>query len=236
MKFFFKPKTNLEKFGFLIYKSLVENFPKTFFVGGTVRNFLLKKTTSDIDISTEAKPEKIYNILVKNKFKCDLSYKQFGTVIVSKKNYKATITSFRKDIKYKKGYPKIKFVNSPKIDAKRRDFTINALYFSPETNKIIDFYNGITDIKNKKITFIGNTLNKIKEDPLRIIRAIRFALVYNLKIKNNDKKIITSHFKLILNISQTKIKNEVNKINNSKIKNQLLLILQKKYLDNKFNF
>lgn len=234
MKFNFQPKTKLEKFGFLLYKSLVDNFPKTFFVGGTVRDFLLKKTTSDIDIATSAKPEEVFNILAKNKFKCSLEYKQFGTVIVNYNKNKITVTTFRKDLKYNNGYPKIQFVSSAKLDSQRRDFTINALYFSPNLEKIYDFYSGIKDLNNKKIKFIGDPKKRIHEDPIRILRALRFCLTLNFKLENQTKNSIRTYFELTKKLSNNKIIRENKKIINSNNQNIVKQILLNKNLLDKY--
>ncbi|MEK7617769.1 MAG: hypothetical protein AAB410_01355 [Patescibacteria group bacterium] len=218
MKKAFQPKSGLEKFGFFIYERLVENFPRTYFVGGTVRDFLLGNKITDIDIATSATPSQSAEILKKYFIECNLGYQAMGVVIATGKPYAATVATFRKDLKSVSRYPKIKFVKSPKEDSIRRDFTINSLYFSPKTNKIFDFHGGLADLKKKRIKFIGQAEKRIKEDPLRILRAMRFALNLNFQLDPRAKKIIKKSFALTKQLTNNKIKNEMNKLKNLPLK------------------
>src|SRR5258708_33190499 len=92
MKINFKPKNNLEKFGWRVYAMLVENFPQTFFVGGTVRDLLLYDNAADIDIATSATPNEVIGILNKNRINFDERGKKFGVITARKKNMPVAIT------------------------------------------------------------------------------------------------------------------------------------------------
>jgi tRNA nucleotidyltransferase/poly(A) polymerase len=177
MKKYFTSHTTKNKFILKIYNLLVENFPETYLVGGSARDILIKKSVSDIDISTQAKPQQIIKIFENQPFNINKSAISLGVIFISTSKYSAAISSFRTD-SYKHGrYPKISFTNSIRTDSNRRDFTINALYLSIKSNKIFDFHNGLNDIKNRQLKFIGEPKKRIFEDPLRIIRALRFSLL-----------------------------------------------------------
>jgi poly(A) polymerase len=232
MNYKYIPKNNLEKFGYKIYSSLVENFSQTFYVGGMVRDILLKKKVGDIDIATEATPEEVISILKRKNISFNLSHKNFGIVVASYKNLKVEIATFRKDVYTSTRYPKVSFCKTPKEDSKRRDFNINALYLSPKLNKIFDFQNGLKDLNNNKIKFIGSPDVRIKEDPLRILRGIRFALNLNFSFEEQTKKFIEKNFYLVNTLTKTKIENEILKIKNIKLRNNLKNnIFNKKLLD-----
>ncbi len=183
----------------------------TQFVGGCVRKALEGELTRDIDLATTYKPEVIKKILLKNNYKVlDLAIK-YGSITAISKNYKYEITSLRKDINPDGRHTQIKFTNNWLEDSLRRDFTINSIYCD-RSGKIFDPVNGIKDLKNKKINFIGSPDSRIKEDYLRIIRFIRFSLAYNYNIKDQKIiKIINKNIKFLKLISQERLFLELKK-------------------------
>ena len=222
MKPSFKPKTKLEKFGLEILNLLVENFSQSYFVGGMVRDLLTHHNIKDIDIATEAVPEEVMNILKQNHIKYDSKYKNFGIILPKRNKLTLEIATFRKESYKNTRYPKIDFTKSIKTDSKRRDFTINSLYFKPNFN-IIDYYKGLNDLKTKTIRFIGSPSLKIKQDSLRIVRALRFSLDLKFKIEKNSKNAIEKNFLLIKNLTETKLKKEIAKSKNkTKLKKIIL--------------
>lgn len=229
-------QTRLGIFGLRVHDLLVENFSQTFFVGGMVRDLLLKKTVADIDIATWATPDRVMELLAGNKILFDASNKNFGNVVAKKGKLKIEITTFRKDLKSQSRYPKIVFVKSLKVDSNRRDFTINSLYLSTKTGQITDYHHGLDDIKNRVIRFIGKAGVRIKEDPLRILRALRFALELDFKIAKADFQAIKKYFYLTGAVSRQKLESEPQKI--SRKKNAALLkktlANPEKYLDKYF--
>jgi tRNA nucleotidyltransferase (CCA-adding enzyme) len=235
MKIDYKPKNNLEKFGIKVYHTLVENFPQTFFVGGMVRDLLLKRNITDIDIATEAKPDKVAKLLRGAKIQTQENNKKFGSIIAKLGKLEVEITTFRKDLKSKNRYPKVKFITNPKTDSQRRDFTINALYLKQKPFKILDFNQGLPDLKNKIIKFIGKPDARIKEDPLRIIRALRFAKILNFKLDRKTKWEIKNNFSLIKKLTMPRLKKELNKITETNKRNVLKKVINKpKVLDKYF--
>ncbi len=212
MRIFYSPNTKLEKFADTIYNLLVEKSKQTFFVGGMVRDLLLKKNILDIDIATSLKPDQIMKVLEAHSVNIDKSAKEFGVIKALKENFIVEIATLRTESYSKSRYPKIKFINNPFKDSQRRDFTANALYYSPKTGKILDFHNGIMDIKEKRLKFIGNPKIRIQEDPLRIIRAIRFCINLNFILEKNSYNEILNNFNLINNLSLGNLKKEISKI------------------------
>ncbi|MBI3232402.1 MAG: CCA tRNA nucleotidyltransferase [Candidatus Doudnabacteria bacterium] len=235
MKYVFKPKTDLEKFGLRTYSALVENFPKTYFVGGMLRDALLKRKIGDIDIATAAKPGEVVEVLKKYFIAYNIGFIYLGVVIALERRLACAIATFRKDLATHGRYPEVQFVAMPKEDAKRRDFTVNALYLSVKSKKILDFYTGIKDLKNREIKFIGNAEKKIKEDPLRIIRALRFALQLQFRLSKTAKAAIISNLRLVNLLTKSKLKKEVDKLENERSKNLVYsAIKNRKILTNNF--
>ena len=230
----YKPKNKAEKFGEKIFHILVENFPQTFFVGGTVRDILLEKKVIDIDIATSAQPKEVIRLLLENEITYDDSYNHYGVIVAKNKTTAVEIATLRHDLKSSSRYPKVRFIKSLIQDSIRRDFTVNCLYLSLKSGKILDPQKGLPDLKNKLIRFIGNPKIRIQEDPLRIIRAIRFALLLNFKLENKTFQALNKYFPLTERLTQTRIQKEINKLNTIKLKKQLQNILNKKAIDKYF--
>ena len=188
-----------------ILNILESNGYKAYIVGGYVRDKLLKIDNSDIDIITSAKPYEICRL-----FKLDNNYK-YGSVKLNYKKHEFDVTTFRKEEDYidNRWPSNITYIDDVKDDLKRRDFTINAILID-KNGKYIDLYNGINDLNNKVLKVIGDSNKKMEEDSLRIIRALRFSSVYNLKMDDELKSAIIRNKKLINNLSFDRIKNELN--------------------------
>ena len=182
---------------------------QAYIVGGAVRDYLLNKKINDIDFVTNALISDL-----KLLFKGDYSFERLGfcKILINNKYY--DISTLRKEI-YSNNFrhpEKIIFVNSLKEDSLRRDFTINSLYM--DNDKIYDFHNGINDLNNKTIRMIGNIDQRIKEDPLRILRAIRFKIQLNFIIEEELDNYIKTHLYLLKEISRYQINKELNKMKN----------------------
>lgn len=235
MKYNFKPKSKLEKFGFFICNLLVENFSQTFYVGGMVRDLLLQKKVTDIDIATEATPDEVISLLNNHGIKTESAHKKFGNVLAKQGGLTVEITSLRKDLYSANRFPEVAFIKSAKIDSKRRDFTINSLYLSAKSGVLLDYYDGLLDLKNKIIKFIGKPSDRIKQDPLRIVRALRFAQMLNFKLDKNTKKSILNNLDLVQNLTETKISKEIFKVKTNFGRKKIQIALDdKKMLDKYF--
>ncbi|AIF43588.1 CCA tRNA nucleotidyltransferase [Virgibacillus sp. SK37] len=152
--------TKIESYGYQAY-----------FVGGCVRDYLLGRPIGDVDIATSAKPEMIQQIFNKV-IPVGIEH---GTVVVRYEQESYEVTTFRIDGIYSDNRrpDEVEFVNKIDEDLARRDFTINALAMS-KNGHIIDLFEGRRDLKNKVIRTVGNGYERFSEDPLRIIRALRF--------------------------------------------------------------
>lgn len=192
-----------------IIKRLNEHGFTAYFAGGAVRDMIMKKKYKDIDIATDAVPDEIIKLFKK----CILVGKQFGVIKVIINKIEFEITTFRTDINYIDGrHPhSIKFATAEE-DAKRRDFTINALFYDLKNKKIIDYVNGIADIKNKIIRAVGNPIERFEEDKLRMIRAIRFSARFGFEIEKNTLNAIKQLHNKIIVVSQERCKDELEKI------------------------
>ena len=151
---------------------------ESYFVGGAVRDMILGYSINDYDITTLATPDEIRETL--HMYKTIDIGGSLGTVLARTENFYVDITPFRIEGEYK-NYRKpeeVIFSKDVRDDIKRRDFTINAILYNGE---FIDYVGGIEDLKNKIIRAIGDPEERIKEDALRILRAVRFASKYDFE-------------------------------------------------------
>ena len=188
---------------------------KLFLVGGTVRDYLLDIPLEDMDAVSDATPAQIVAFLPN----ADQTFAHLGSLKYKDENgIKFDITTLRKESAYldSRHPSKITFVKDLKLDYVRRDFTINAMYMDRDL-KIIDFCHGQEDLKNRTLRMVGNPDKRLKEDPLRILRAIRFHLMYKLKIDEDLLEAMRDRFYLLENITDAKIRSELLKIDSQKI-------------------
>lgn len=167
-----------------------------FVVGGAVRDFIKEETPKDFDIATNALPDTIIQLLKDNNYECDLQGVAFGVVIVKTVDGIFEIATFREDISEGRK-PIVKVGATIKADTERRDISINSLYYDISTDKIIDTTGfGIGDIKNNIIAFVGKAEDRIREDKLRILRAIRFLARYNGKFSSDTLNALSGSIDL----------------------------------------
>ena len=154
-----------------------ENSPKTYLVGGCVRDMLLGKTPKDYDIVTTANIPVLHedsNRFAPNGWSVDYVGQHFGVYIFSKNGRQFDVANFRKDVGGDGRRPESTLIGTLEEDAARRDFTVNSIYYDPFNGQYIDPNNGIKDIKSRTLKFIGNPHERIKEDYLRVFRFYRF--------------------------------------------------------------
>ena len=180
-------------------------------VGGAIRNFLLNKEISDFDLSTTFLPEQTIKILEQNNIKYFSTGIGFGTVVAVINNKIFEITTTREDIKTDGRHAEVKFTQNFEIDAKRRDFTFNALYLDFHNN-LFDYFNGIEDLIKGIVRFIGNAENRIQEDYLRILRFFRFYCYYGIVLDNQGLKYSIKYKDKLTTLSGERIKAEMFKI------------------------
>lgn len=207
-------KTGLEKSGLRIVKLLQQDDFKAFWVGGTVRSLLLNQKIDNLDIATSAKPDETELLMNKNGFNTKPLGKAFGTILVVTKFGPIEITTFRKEGRYlDRRHPEtVTYIDDYNIDSTRRDFTINAMYYNPITKVILDPQNGQIDLQRKLLKFVGNPKQRIDEDALRMLRAVRFYTQLGFKIEKNSFAAIKTRAKYIQQISGERVKSEIDKI------------------------
>lgn len=197
-----------------LVKKIKEHGFEAYFAGGAVRDLLLGLPVHDIDIATSARPKEIKNIFANSYDKG----KDFGVVGIKSKvaptnGEEFEITTFRSDIgTLDHRRPKKVEFSSAQEDALRRDFTINGLFFDPQSEEVIDFVDGLKDLKRKIVRFIGNPGERIEEDYLRILRAVRFCEKLGFHLEEETKKAIKQNALKIKEISAERIRDELNKI------------------------
>lgn len=182
-------------------------------VGGCVRKLITEEKIDDMDIAINIEPEKIKKVLVEQKIKFVETGITHGTITVLINDFKFEITSLRKDLSTDGRHAKVEFTSNWEQDAKRRDFTINAIY-SDIRGEVYDPLNGIEDLKNGIIKFIGDPNQRIQEDYLRILRYLRFYTQYN-KNKFHDEiaiKAIKRNLDGLAKISRERILEELFKM------------------------
>ncbi len=182
-------------------------------VGGCVRKLITEEKIDDMDIAINIEPEKIKKVLVEQKIKFVETGITHGTITVLINDFKFEITSLRKDLSTDGRHAKVEFTSNWEQDAQRRDFTINAIY-SDISGEVYDPLNGIEDLKNGIIKFIGDPNQRIQEDYLRILRYLRFYTQYN-KNKFHDEitiKAIKRNLDGLAKISRERILEELFKM------------------------
>ena len=187
---------------------------KLYLVGGSVRDFLTGDKPKDFDLATDALPDEVLEI-VGDKYRTNLQGRAFGVVVVYTKEIPEgmEIATFRNDLYGELGETRNPDVEFTTIDSDvlRRDISINGLFYDLDKKEIIDLVGGINDIKNKIIRMIGNPDIRIKEDPLRIMRIMRFAYRYGFEIEQNTKNSIRKNKHLLKIISKERIWEEMKK-------------------------
>lgn len=147
------------------------------FVGGSVRDALAGIGGFDLDLATDLSPEELAEACAENGFKTVPIGIKFGTLGVIINDAVLEITSLRRDVKTDGRHAEVEFTSDWKIDASRRDLTINAVYADDKGN-VFDYYNGIDDLEKGVVRFIGSPSQRIKEDYLRILRFFRFHSIF----------------------------------------------------------
>ena len=203
-------RMNLPEDIIMLFTLFKKHNKKLYIVGGAVRDALLGKIPKDIDVVTDALPNEVENLLTAENIYNFPSGKNFGIIsaVINDETYE--IATFRSD-NYTDSAdgrrPDSITFASMEDDAKRRDFTINALYYDIDEKKVIDLVGGVEDLKNKKIKPVGNAHDRFTEDRLRTLRALRFAHRFGSTL---DKETIDAiiHFKDLPGVSSERIRDE----------------------------
>lgn len=205
----------MENTAITIVKAFQKAGHKAYFAGGSVRDLLMEREPQDYDIATSAKPDEIEKVIdaIHLESKTIPIGKQFGVILGLVNGFAFEIATFRSDSSYSDGRrPDAVLFTSAKEDAVRRDFTINGLFYDPVKKKVIDYVGGQKDIQNKIIRFIGEPHERIKEDHLRLLRAIRFSNKFGFSYDSRTEEAIKELAHLVKDISKERIADELNKM------------------------
>lgn len=203
-------KSQVSLGAFATVKKLRSKGSEAYIAGGAVRDALLKRPIKEIDIATSATPAQVKKMFVKT----IPTGEKHGTITVRLNKINYEVTTFRIEGPYEKSRrpSKVKFITDSRLDAERRDFTINAMFYDSERARVIDYINGIADISHKKIRFVGDPAARVREDALRLLRAVRFATVLDFGLARETRLTVRKNAKLIRNISAERIKQELDRI------------------------
>jgi tRNA nucleotidyltransferase (CCA-adding enzyme) len=204
--------TKIDELGYVAY-----------IVGGYPRDKYRNENSSDIDICTSMTPDSM-----KEHFDIIKSFEKYGSMRILYEGYTFEVTTFRKDGIYadKRRPEKVIFVDTLEEDLKRRDFIMNTLCIDKEGN-YVDLLGARKDIDNKIIQVVGEVEKKLQEDPLRMIRALRFSASLDFSLSPDIEKFILENKDLIDNISKQYIKRELNHLKTTREKERYVELSKK---------
>nr|WP_044470776.1 polynucleotide adenylyltransferase PcnB [Mannheimia massilioguelmaensis] len=206
----------ISKNALTVVEKLNRNGYEAYVVGGCLRDLLLNKNPKDFDVATNARPEQIQAIfqrqcrLVGRRFR--LAHIMFGRDIIEVATFRANHTNIANENASKQSDEGMllrdNVYGTLEQDAERRDFTVNALYYSPKDNLIFDYFNGIEDLKSGKLRLIGDPVTRYQEDPVRMLRAIRFMAKLDMFLDKSSEKPIRELAYLLKNIPPARLFDE----------------------------
>jgi len=201
-----------------VVRRLRESGHQAYLCGGCVRDLLLKRKPADYDVTTDATPEQVMRIFPQ-------TYAvgaQFGVVLIplpkdeisKDENDAVEVATFRSDIGYSDGrHPdQVRYSNDPREDVARRDFTINGLLFDPITDEVLDFVDGRKDLEAGIVRTIGDPEQRLAEDKLRMLRAVRFAARFDYQIEPKTMRAIQKLAPQIRQVSRERVRDELTKM------------------------
>jgi poly(A) polymerase len=203
---------------------------ETRIVGGAVRDKLLGHDPKDIDLITTIHPKEVIKLLRAKNISVIPTGIKFGTVTAYSEGQSFEITTLREDLDCDGRRAKVFFTKDFAIDAQRRDFTINAMSYDPINHKLYDYLSGYEDLKNHIVKFIGNPVQRIAEDHLRILRFFRFSAKYAKTLDEKGLLACIEQRERIKFLSPERIVSELNKILANPGSIDILEIMQKNKL------
>jgi tRNA nucleotidyltransferase/poly(A) polymerase len=221
---------------YLLAARICETLQKSGFTawlaGGCVRDAILGVTPADFDVATNATPDQIEEIFPKTV----AVGKAFGVIVVVEGKNQVEVATFRMDGEYKDGRrPQSIQLSTPEEDARRRDFTVNALFYDLKNGEIHDFAGGREDIEKKIIRAVGVPEQRFAEDHLRILRAVRFVSQLGMTLEPGTAQAVFAHVGWIKDVSGERIFDELSKLLKGKNRIEALqLLLEKDFLKTLF--
>ena len=195
-------------------RRIVENLRRAgysgYLVGGCVRDLLLGREPKDYDVATSARPDDLLRLFPR----ADRVGAHFGVVLVREDKAQVEVATFRSDMEYLDGRRPVgvHFETDPREDARRRDFTINALLLDPVSGEVLDFVGGRSDLDARLIRAIGDAPTRFREDHLRLLRAVRFAARLGFEIEPATFEAIRNGAPMIRDVSAERVRDEISRI------------------------
>lgn len=207
---------HIHKYALQIVEKLQRNGYEAYIVGGCLRDLLLGKDPKDFDVSTNASPEQVQELfgrqcrLVGRRFR--LAHIMYGRNFIEVATFRANHEENHNDNQSKQSRAGMllrdNVYGTLEEDAQRRDFTVNAFYYDPKNNKIYDFFDGLADLKAGKLRLIGDPQTRYKEDPVRMLRAIRFMAKLDMFLDHATEEPIKQLAPLLKNIPSARLFDE----------------------------
>lgn len=200
---------SIEEAALAVVRRLRDHGQAALWAGGCVRDRLLGLPPTDIDVATDAPPQRVAEIFSSTR----MVGAKFGVVLVRQGRHWIETATFRTDLSYTDGRrPEGVVFSTPEEDAQRRDFTINGLFYDPIDERVIDYVGGQADLKARVIRAIGEPDRRFAEDHLRLLRAVRFATRFGFDIEPETAAAIRSHAPQLSRISAERIREELDKM------------------------
>ena len=187
-----------------------------YIVGGCLRDLLLGKHPKDFDVATNARPDQIQAVfqrqcrLVGRRFR--LAHIMFGRDVIEVATFRANHSDARSENQAKQSDEGMllrdNVYGTIEQDAERRDFTVNALYYNPQDNTLRDYFNGIDDLKNGKLRLIGDPVTRYQDDPVRMLRSVRFMAKLDMFLEKPSEQPIRELAPLLKNIPPARLFDE----------------------------
>ncbi|MCB0321333.1 MAG: poly(A) polymerase, partial [Bdellovibrionales bacterium] len=193
-----------------IVRTLQDRGFTTYLVGGCVRDLLLNKHPKDYDIATDARPGDVKRFIA-NSY---IIGRRFRLVLVKRGSQQFEVATFRRDLKDDEVLPEHisggdNLFGSPEEDANRRDFTINGLMYDPIQDQLLDFCGGLADLEGKTVRMIGEPSQRLKEDPIRILRGIRLAHLIRFSLEPELRQAIQDNAAALLDTALPRRREEI---------------------------
>lgn len=193
-----------------IVARLREQGHTAYWVGGCVRDLLLGREVKDFDVATSAHPDEILRLFPRAEF----IGAAFGVVLVKGEDCAVEVATYRSERAYRDGRrpDEVQYETEPRLDASRRDFTINALFHDPMSGETLDFFGGRADLANRVLRAVGDAAERFAEDHLRLLRAVRFAARLDFSIEHGTWEAMRAQAASIERISAERVREELNRI------------------------
>ena len=206
------PDSAMKSFATEVVQRLRDAGHTSLFAGGCVRDSLLGLAPKDFDVATNARPEEVRKIF--GRHRTIPVGQSFGVItVLGPRPHQVEVATFRSDGEYSDGrHPDEVTFSSPEEDALRRDFTVNGMFFDPLKQEVIDYVGGQQDLAAGIIRAIGSPQQRIEEDHLRMLRAIRFAATYSFQIESGTLDAVRDHHQQIDTVSQERVTQELERM------------------------